>query len=214
MPNNGNRQHRRPRWSVKSSFLTAVALLVAVTIIVFLTVHKSVWTELEVVTTGVALLMFVYASVVLYLGVRFDKNERFVIARPQFTPAMAFDASTVLADATDATGAFLTWGMEAGPLGCILGILLNVIGSLVLAILISFLLWLGVNALWAASLAVFLPLFYFYRRFLRLVVIKGRSCHRHWGRSVGQASWTTLQYAVWFYLIFVLAHHLGRIIPR
>ena len=48
----------RPRWSLKTSFLTALLLLAVVTPLVFLVVHRPLWLELEAVTAVVAVLMF------------------------------------------------------------------------------------------------------------------------------------------------------------
>jgi len=180
-----------------------VALLIAVTVIVILTVRKSIWTELEIVTAGVALLMFTFLTVVLFLGVRFDKNERFSVAWPQISPMDIFDASSFTPD----IGSFSEWGAEEGLIGFLIGLLLDFVGSVVLVFLISIALWLGINAFWAIVLAVSLPLFYFYRRSLRTIVVKGRACRGNWSLSVGHALFSTIAYTVWFYVIFVLAHH-------
>ena len=194
---------------MKSSFLTAIALLIGVTVIVLLAVHKSIWTELEIVTVGVALLMFGFLTVVLHHGIRFDKHERFSVAWPNTAPMEMLDASSLVPD----IDAFIDCGSDAGPLGIILGILVSVVGSVVLTLVISVVLWIGVNALWAVVIAVSLPLFYFYRRILRAIVVKGRACRGDWRRSVGQAFLSTVLYTAWFYVIFVLAHHIEKMRP-
>lgn len=195
---------------MKSSFLTALILLIAVTALVFLTVHKSIWTELEIVTAGVALLMFAFLTVVLHHGVRFDKNERFSVAWPEISALDLIDASSSFTPDIDS---FIDCGADAGPLGIILGVLLSVVGSVVLTVIISLLLWFGVNVIWAVVVAVSLPLFYFYRRSLRSIVVKGRTCRGDWSRSAGHAFLSTLLYTAWFYVIFVLAHHIEKIRP-
>jgi len=199
----------RPRWSMKSSFMTAVALLIGVTVIVLLSVHRSIWTELEIVTAGVALLMFAFLTVVLHHGVRFDKNERFSVAWPNTSPLEMLDASSFVPD----FDSFIDFGSDAGPLGIILGILVSVVGSVVLTVIISVVLWIGVNAVWAVVIAVSLPLFYFYRRILRSIVVKGRACRGNWSRAAGHACLSTILYTAWFYVIFVLAHHIDKMRP-
>jgi len=199
----------RPRWSMKSSFLTALILLISVTALVLLTVQKSIWTELEIVTAGVGMLMFAFLTVVLHHGVRFDKNERFSVAWPGISPRDLLDASSFTPD----IDSFIDCGADAGPLGIILGVILSIVGSVVLTVIISLLLWFGVNVVWTVVVAVSLPLFYFYRRSLRSIVVKGRACRGNWRRSAGHAFLSTILYTAWFYVIFALAHHIEKIRP-
>ena len=199
----------RPRWSMKSSFMTGVALSIAVTVIVLMTVHRSIWTELEIVTAGVALLMFAFLTVVLHHGVRFDKNERFSVVWPNSSPLEILDATPD----TPGLDSFINFDLDDGPLGWIFGALLGVAGSVVLTVMIPLVLWIGVNAVWAVVIAVSLPLFYFYRRILRSIVVKGRACRGNWSRATGHACLSTILYTAWFYVIFVLAHHIDKMRP-
>jgi len=200
---------RRPRWSVRTSFLTGVGLVAAITPVVLLVAHKSIWQELEIVTLTLSLLMFAYLWIVLYLGVRFDKAEGFSINWPRKHPRDLLD----VLDFTpmDSGGFFTEAGTEAGLPGMVIGFLLDILVSLVLALIISALIWLGLNAAIAVVFAVFLPLFYFYRRSLRYVVARGRKCRRKWGKSALYAGGATIMYSVWFYLIFIAAQHVSRL---
>lgn len=83
----------RPKWSLKTSFLFSILLLILLTLLIFFTVHQSFWAELEIVTASIAVLMFGYFSVILYLGVRFDRNERFAIVWPKGDPTALLDAN-------------------------------------------------------------------------------------------------------------------------
>jgi Trk-type K+ transport system membrane component len=76
---------------------------------------------------------------------------------------------------------------------------------------ISLLLWIGLNGIGAVILAVCIPLYFFYRRVLRAIVIRGRRCRGNIRASILQALKATLGYAVWFYGIFTLAHYLEHI---
>jgi hypothetical protein len=198
----------RPRWSLKSSFYTAVGIVALVTPLVLLTIGKSIWTELEILTLVISALMFIYLTAVLYLGVRFNKNERFAIEWPKGDPADIFDASLYFPG--DTGGFFTGLGAEAGILGAIIGFILDVVATLILAYAISLLLWIGFNGVAVLVPAVGLPLFFFYRRALRAIVLKGRRCQGKPGRSMLHALKSTLGYAVWFYGIFMLAHHIQR----
>jgi hypothetical protein len=202
-------RRRRPRWSVKTSFFAGLTILVAVAVLILLLVRKSIWTELELVTLAVSLLMFGYLSAVLYLGVRFDARERLVIDWPRGHPTELFDAAS--SGTVDTGGLFTELGSEVGILGIVVGFVLDVVVSIALVFLISLLLWLGVNGVLAVVAAVCIPLFYFFRRSLRLIVARGRRCQRRWGRSMARALASTLAYTVWFYTLFFLAHQLQKI---
>jgi len=197
---------RRPKWSIRSSFLTGVGLVAVITALVLLTVRRSIWQELEIVTAILSLLMFAYLWIVLYLGVRFDKAEGFSIDWPQGHPKDVLDFTP-----TDFGGFFTEAGAEAGVLGLVLGFLLDILVSLLLAALICVVIWLGLNAVIAVVVAVFLPVFYFYRRSLRYLVARGRTCRGRWVKSALYACGATLIYTVWFYLIFYVAQQVSRL---
>jgi len=96
-------------------------------------------------------------------------------------------------------------------LGIVVGFLLDIFASLVLVAIISALIWLGTNAAIVVILAVFLPLFYFYRRSLRYVVARGRKCRGKCGKSALYAIGATIMYSIWFYAIFIVAQRISRL---
>ena len=156
--------------------------------------------------------MFLYLTIILFLGVRFDKNERFVIEWPKGDPTSIFDAASF---APGDTGGFFTEiGSEAGLLGIVIGFILDIIATIVIVFVISILLWIGLNGILAVSLAVCVPLFFFYRRALRSVVTKGRRCQGNIKASLLHALKSTLGYTIWFYGIFMIAHHIEQMRPR
>ena len=104
-------------------------------------------------------------------------------------------------------GFFAEVGAEAG----LVGLLLDVLVSLLLAMIISALIWLSLNAAIGVIIAVFLPLFYFYRRSLRYVVAQGRKCRGKWGKNALYAGGAAILYSVWFYLIFIVAQHVSKL---
>jgi hypothetical protein len=195
----------RPRWSLKSSFYTAIGIVLLVTPLVLLTVRDSVWTEVEVLTGAVFTIMFVYLTVVLFLGVRFDKTESFAIQWPKGRP------TDVVLEPGGFCGWFTQLGAEAGILGALVGVVLDILATFVLAFAVSFVIWIGFNGILAAILAVCIPLFFFYRRALRSIVTKGRRCRGNIRASLFQSFKSTLGYAVWFYGIFLLAQYVERV---
>jgi hypothetical protein len=202
-------RYTRPRWSLISSFYTALGILVLITPLVLLTVKKSIWTELEILTGIISAMMFIYLSVILFLGVRFNKNERICIEWPKGEPFSLTDTGSFIPG--DTGGFFTELGSEAGIPGIIIGFILDMVATVVIVFLISLLLWIGMNGLEAVILAVCIPLYFFYRRALRAIVANGRSCRGNIGASLLQAFKSTLGYALWFYGIFIMAHYVEHI---
>ena len=200
---------KRPRWSLKSSYYTALGILLLVTPVVLLTIKKSIWTELEILTGIISAMMFIYLAVIFYLGVHFDKHERISIEWPKGEPISLSEASSYIP--FDFNGFFTELGSEAGIAGLIIGFILDLVATVVIVFVISLLLWIGLNGIEVVILAVCIPLYFFYRRVLRAIVIRGRRCRGNIGASLLQALKSTLGYAVWFYAIFTLAHYLEHI---
>ena len=194
---------------MQSSFFAMIGILAVMAPLIFITVRKSIWTELEIITGGVSAIMFAFLTVVLFLGVRFNKAERLTIAWPKTAPRDVFDAMSAFPDGTG--GLFTEMGSEAGPLGFVVGLLLDIVATIIMLFLISVILWIGINALYAIVLAVSIPLFYFYRRSIRMIVLKGRTCRHSWNRSAIHAFRSSVLYTAWFYAILVLAHHIERV---
>ena len=203
-------RNTRPRWSLKSSFYTVLGILILVTPLVLLTVKKSIWTELEIVTGIISAIMFAYLSVILYFGVHFNKHERIIVDWPKASPIDISDAGSYITG--DFGGGFFTdLGSELGIPGIVIGFILDIFATFIIVCLISLLLWIGLNGIEAMILAVCIPLYFFYRRALRAIVIRGRRCRGNIGVSLLRAFKSTLGYAVWFYGIFTLAHYVEQI---
>jgi hypothetical protein len=69
----------RPKWSLKTSFWSAVVVLAIVSLTIVVLFKKSIWIELEIVTGVLSLFMFAYFFFVLYHGVRFDRKENYTV---------------------------------------------------------------------------------------------------------------------------------------
>jgi len=185
-----------------------VGIFIIVTLTVLITLKRSIWAELEIITGVMALFMFAFLMTALYLGVRFDKRERFSIDWPQGSPNDLIDASGYVPG--DSSGFFTEAGSEAGILGIIIGFILDILVTIILIYVIAFIIWLGLNVFLAAILSLSLPLFYFYRRTLREIVARGKYCRGHLMKSAMLAFKSTLGYSIWFYIIFFMAHQIEQ----
>lgn len=200
---------KRPQWSLASSFLAALGIFAVVTTVILVAVKKSVWVELEIVSLALAPIMFLYMLAVLYLGVKFDKKERFIIDwqwkdRPGIMDCC--DLSSFDGIGFPCTEA----GAEEGCLGVIIGFALDIILSIFLMFMVAFVLWLAVNALPEAIVIVFLPLFFLYRRSLRYLVARGKACKGNFGKSIAHALISSMIYSGWFYSIIYFGHYICR----
>ena len=196
----------RPHWSLRSSFLTALCLLAIVTTVILVTVKKSLWLDLEIVTTVLAPIMFVYMTVVLYLGVKFEKEKGFSVNlnwREIINVADLLNVTTVF----DIGFPFSMLFSEAGRLGLVLGIILDLIVSVLLIVFICAVLWFGINALPETIVIIFFPLFYFYRRSLRYLVVRGRAYRGNLGKAMIHAFFASIIYSAWFYTIILVSHY-------
>lgn len=197
----------RPRWSLKTSFAAASVILLLVVALVFFWIETSIWHRLELLVGSLALFVFVFLWAVLYQGVRYDKKERFHL---RWLGTERFgDLVDSVGSGMDTQGVLTAAGAEEGPVGFLLGLILDIVLSLLLVFLVAGLLWLGVNIAIASVAAVALPLFLIFSRSLRFVVARGRSCRGDLLRSMRAAGAYAAMSAVWFYTVLFLA----RLIP-
>ncbi len=187
-----------------SSFLGALGILAIVVPLVLTFVQKSIWVRLELITAILSLFMFIFLFLVLFYGVRFDKNERYRFNWFRKRPVELLDTVS-----TFDTGGLFTEGLsEGGLLGCLLGLLIDLVMSFLILFLIAIPLWLGFNILEAAIGAIAIPLFFLFRRSIRYIVVRGRSCRGNVTKSLYYGVAYTIMNSIWFYLILFGAHYI------
>lgn len=198
---------KRPKWNLITSFWAALAIVLLVSVIVFLFLKKSIWVELEIIIGVLSLFMFGFQFVVLYHGVAFDRNQTFAISWKGGKIKDWID----WASGVDTGGTFSASGSEAGPFGFLIGLLLDLVVSMVLVFLVALFLWLSIGAVFTAVATISVPLFFWFRRSVRLVVTKGRSCRGSIGKSVLFAFKATVTNTLWLYAILVAGHYFARL---
>jgi hypothetical protein len=195
-----------PKWSLASSFWFVSWVTVIVVFVVFLTSHQSVWMELEMATAVLTGLMFMYFSVILHQGVRFNDARRAIIDWPSSTPRSILEGIDIAPE----FGFFSELGAELGIVGLILGFILDLVAMFVLAFLICWMFWLGCNVL----LAVIVFLYWVHRRWLRYLVTRGRRCRGNWPRCLWHGGKVALIYGFWFYLAIVAARQIAELAAK
>jgi hypothetical protein len=196
----------RPKWSLATSFWFCLGVTAIVVTVICLTVRKSIWVELEMVTGVLAALMFGYFSILLHLGVRFNDSRRAIIDWPISSPSVFVDSIWL----EPGIGFFSALGAEAGCLGIIIGYLLDVVVMIALVFLIAWLFWLGENVV----LAVIPFLYWVHRRWLRYLVTRGRHCRGNWAKSLLHGGTTTVLYSFWFYTILMAAQKVSEFMRK
>jgi hypothetical protein len=192
----------RERWSIRTTFIFALVSVGIVSGLILLLARRSIWVELELVLGTLSVLIFMFFFTLLYRGVRFDPNETFTFGWVH--PRRFIDH----ASSADTFGTFTQAGANQGIGGFILGLLLDIVVSLVLVFAIVVLVWLGVNLVIAAIALIWVPLFYLFRRSVRYVVARGRTCRGHIGRAARWALAYTLINVITLYAILVVTRYL------
>ena len=196
---------KRPRWSMRTNFFGAIGVILLVSLIMIFALKKSLWIELEIILGVLSLFMFAYFFSLLYHGVRFDRNESYLITwRTQLSQWLKKTPNV------DTGGLFAEGGAEAGPLGLVIGFLLDLVVSILLTLVLAVVLWLGLNVLVTVVVVLGTPLFFLFRRSVRYIVAKGRACHENFTRAFWFALRATVLNALWLYAIVVGAHYLAR----
>lgn len=197
---------RRPRWSLRTNFWGAIVVTLLVSFLTLFVLKKSLWVELEILIGTLSLFLFAYFFWLLYHGVRFDKNESYLIAWRSSLEGWLDRTAGV-----DTGGAFTEGGAEGGPLGLVVGFLLDVLFSLLLSLLLAVVLWLGLNVLVTTVVILGTPLFFLFRRSVRYVVTKGRSCRGDSSRAFWFALRATLFSTLWLYAIVLGAYYIAAL---
>ena len=196
---------RRPKWSLRTSFGGAVVVVTIASLIALFVLKKSLWVELHILAGSVAIIMFSYLFLVLYYGARFDRNEQYSFSWPVFKFETWWDATSQFN-----TGGTLTeGGAEAGPLGIVIGFLLDLLVSIIIAFVIAVVLWLTFSFVVTAILVISLPLFFLFRKSTGYIVAKGRSCRGNLTKSILFALRATFTNTVWFYAILIGAQYIA-----
>ena len=183
--------------------LFALGSAVLLTTLVFGLVKQSIWEELEILIAGLSVCLFAFLFVLLYRGVRFDRNHHwsFGWVHPR---SLAENIPLV-----DSLGHFTEAGAQQGIAGFLIGLLLDLVVSLVLILAIIVLLWLGINLVLTAVGAIWLTLIYLFRRSVRYIVARGRPCRGHVRRAAGWAALYTVMNAGWLYIILAIGRRIA-----
>lgn len=192
-----------PKWSLVTSFWFCIGVTAIVTPIIVLAEHQTIWVELEMATGILSGLMFLYFSLILHQGVRFNDSRQAIIDWPSSPPTSIPDGI----DFWPEGGFFSEFGAELGCMGLIIGFILDILVMAALVFFICWLFWIGSNGM----LAVIVFLYWMHRRWLRHLVTSGRRCRDNWPRSLIHGAKFALLYSLCFYAVIFLARQISHV---
>jgi hypothetical protein len=196
-------QIRKPRWCIQTHFWAALCIVLLTSTIVIFVMKRALWVELEVVVGLVSVFHLIYMYLLVFKGVRVNKNESFSI---DWKPFKLESSGIEHLWMVDTGGAFTTAFAEAGPIGCLAGIVLDIVVSIFLVVIIAFLLWLGMNVITSGILILSLPIYILFKHSLRVAIAKGRTCQGNASKSISYAVWSTILNMTWLYAVIYLGH--------
>lgn len=190
MQTNNTTTSARPRWSTRTSFHAAAILLLLTVLIVMIFGDESGSASLLVVfikaVLSVSLLCFLFLSVVLYKGVRFQGDGVYGVL---YKPLDDFDELREVSPGI-AAGYF-------GPVGCLFGLVFNVLWSLFFWLIAAALLWFSINAALLAISALFFPCYFVFQRSIRYITARGNACRSNFKMSALYAAWFSFIWGLW-----------------
>lgn len=202
---------KKPRWSLQTHFWAALCIVLLTSTIVIFVMKRALWVELELVVGLVSILHLIYMYLLIFKGVRVNKNESFNI---DWKPFKLENSGVEHLWAVDTGGVFTTALSEVGPAGCLAGILLDIVVSIFLVIIVAFLLWLGMNVMTSGIMILSLPIFILFKHSLRVAIAKGRTCQGNVSRSLSYAVWSTVLNMTWLYAVVYLGHLLHDLVEN
>jgi hypothetical protein len=194
-----NQAGQRPKWSLRAAFWVFVWIVLLSTAGVLLLSHKDLWLELEMVVSIVALALFLFYWWVLYHAVHFYDDDQLTL-------------SFIQGDVADPGWPDGGFGLASGaddPIGCIIAILLEVVLYLLVAFVLSFLVWIGINGLLLCVTLIAMPVFFIFRSSVRFVLRNAPACHRNLLKSAGLAAGFALLKTCWFFAVIAGSHYLA-----
>lgn len=186
-------------WNAKTIALLSAAVVIITASIVFFVSKRSIYDELEITVSIIALALFAFLAYGLYNGATIHGKPLFPELKfvdPSYVDAMPIDAPDI--DSID---------IGDGIGGVIISIILWIVLTIVLVILLTFVL----TTMWSALLLLIFVLYWLFYRALRIVFLKARICKGDLGLSIRYSLMYTILYTGWIFgLIWMSKHYLNR----
>jgi hypothetical protein len=183
----------RLKISVKANILGLIVVLLASCITTFLGLHATLLKESAISGAVIFAILQSYFTILLYFGVRPDNGY---VAWGKSIEKFVTNTDLPSASLPD------LGSMDVGDdlFGIIIGPIITILVTVVLAVFLTLAIWVGLNVIALLGLIIFVPMYYIFRRSLRLVLIHTRTCR---GR-LGTSALIAIRYAIPYSLLIGL----------
>jgi hypothetical protein len=198
-------------WSLQATSIFFLLLLCVSLFTALYFGNKPLWIEFEVVVLVFGFFLFCFYTLALYRGIAF-KHLR--IKSPTLsTEHVSFlkidkwlDSGRPIYD----SNFFTEMGADSGMLAAIAGFIIDCLISIFLSLLITGLVWIGLNAIISGSLFIFVPLYYLFKRSTLVLLRHARRCNGQLLVSLSFAFAYAFSYSTIFLGAIYLIHKIMR----
>lgn len=196
-----------PKNSFSSSFWAFLLILIISIGTVFFLRHKPIWYEVEILAAELVLIFGSFYSYALYRGFDYDNEMTFFNPR-----SLSYDKLVDWCTPESGSfGLFTSWGGEIIPIiGHIIGFLIDVIAASIVTLIISFLLWIGLNFVLTGIVFLVSIFYYLFKRSSSIVFRHQAACK---GRILFSLFYGLLYACLYTLLICLMVFLLRSITP-
>lgn len=201
---------RYPLWSPKAIAFISIPVVVITALLVFWLSSRSIFVELQITLSLIALGLFLFLTVGLYQGVRLEKPGKAEMPEPG---GLNLDGAFVATGDLPKVDIDVPNLPDAGDdiVGCLMSILFWLFASVVVVVL----LWLIQQFIILTLPALVVLLYWIFYRALRIVFSKSRVCRKKLGLSLGYSFLYTFLYTGWLFgLVWIGQFVIYQFTPR
>ncbi|SEB59214.1 hypothetical protein [Paenibacillus sp. GP183] len=177
--------------NAKTAMLISLASMFLTVLLVFLIGHRSVFIKLELTLGILALVLFCFFCLGLYMGFRMQNDPFFKEGWKPFKGKW---------DSLDLSSAGSLMPFEIVGEG-LWGFLLSILAWIAFSLVMVLLLFLIGNMLWGVIFFMIVMLYWLFYRAYRNVFLKSRYCRNRAWRSLAYGSLYTVLYTGWAFLL-------------
>lgn len=213
-----SRGSRYPIWSARAFALLSIPVVAVISVLVFWISHSSPFVEFQITLLVIALVLFTFLTLGLYLGVRIERPHREALV---YTPPARAERSARQREPSRQTPSSsghgwaavfdLFRGLDLGNIDLtpgdggggddLLGCVGSILAWIALAIVATVVLWLLAQVLWATAVVLVAALYWVFYRALRVVFAHSRTCQRKLRLSAGYGLLYTVLYTGWMFAL-------------
>lgn len=205
-----NQPPRYLLWSPKAIAFISIPVVLITALLVFWLSSRSIFVELQITLSLIALGLFIFLAVGLYRGVRLEKPGKADLPEPS-----GFDAAAIFTPTGDLPKVDIDVPSLPDSGDDLVGCLVSIVFWLVVSVVIVALLWLIQQFIILTLPALVVLLYWIFYRALRVVFSKSRVCRNKLWLSLGYSFLYTFLYTGWLFgLVWIGQFVIYQLTPR